>query len=136
MKFWGTIFIIAALTVSSYARDTTLLLPIHSVLKKGYAQGLITKKIRLQFGKRSLRGSQRKYTANRKTNGVGKSDRVACERAFLSSIRSLQDRARKRGKRSVTGIVSYYKKRTRSSSSKYECHAGAWAAGVALRGNI
>ena len=136
MKFWGTLFIIAALAVSTYARDTTLILPINSALKKGYAKGVITKKIRLQFGKRGLRSGQRKYTANRKTNGVGKSDREACEWAFLSSIRSLQDRARKRGKRSVTGIVSYYKKRTRSSSSKYECHAGAWSAGVALRGNI
>ncbi len=136
MKFWGIIFIIAALSVSTYARDTTLLLSINSALKNGYAEGLITKNIRLQFGKRSLRGGQHKYTANRKTNGVGKSDKVACERAFLSSIRSLQDRARKRGKRSVTGIVSYYKRHTRSSSSKYECHAGAFVAGVALRGNI
>ena len=136
MKYLGILFILAALTVSTYARDTTLILPIQSALKKGYAKGVITKNIRLQFGKRGLRGGQQKYTANRKTNAVGKSDRDACEWAFLSSIRSLQDRARKRGKRSVTGIVSYYKKRTRSSSSKYECHAGAFAAGVALRGNI
>ena len=136
MKFWGILFIIAALAVSTHARDTTLHLSINSALKKGYAAGLITKKIRLQFGKRGLRRGQRKYTANKKTNAVGKSDRVACERAFLSSIRSLQDRARKRGKRRVSGIVSYYKRRTRSSSSRYECHAGAFAAGVTLRGNI
>ena len=124
------------MTVSSYSRDTKLLLPINSALKKGRAAGVIDRRVRLQFGNRGLRGGQRKYTASRKTNAFNKTDRVACEWAFLSSVKSLQDRARKHGKRSVSGIVSYHKRRTRSSSSKYECHVGGIVASVALRGNI
>ena len=136
MKLLGILLVFMLMTVSSYSRDTKLLLPINSALKKGRAAGVIDRRIRVQFGNRSLRGSQRKYTANRKTNAFNKTDRVACEWAFLSSVKSLQDRARRKGKRSVSGIVSYHKRRTRSSSSKYECHVGGIIAAVALRGNI
>ena len=136
MKLLGILLVFMLMTVSSYSRDTKLLLPINSALKKGRAAGVIDRRIRVQFGNRSLRGSQRKYTANRKTNAFNKTDRVACEWAFLSSVKSLQDRARRQGKRSVSGIVSYHKRRTRSSSSKYECHVGGIIAAVALRGNI
>lgn len=129
-----TLLIFAA--ASLQARDTTLMMPINSALKKGRAQGIIDPRISLQFGKRSRRGNQGTYTANRKTNSFNKTDREACEWAFFSAVKSLQDRARQRGVRRVTGIISYYDKRPRSSSSTYECHAGGVVAGVVLRGNI
>ena len=124
-------------TVTSLqARDTKLKMPINSALKKGRAQGIIDPGVSLQFGKRARRGRQGTYTANRKTNSMNKTDREACEWAFFSAVKSLQDRARQRGVRRVTGIISYYNKRSRSSSSTYECHAGGIVAGVVLRGNI
>ena len=121
---------------SLQARDTKLMMPIHSALKKGRAQGIIDPGVSLQFGKRARRGRQGTYTANRKTNAFNKTDREACEWAFFSAVKSLQDRAYQRGVRRVTGIISYYDKRPRSSSSTYECHAGGVVAGVVLRGNI
>jgi hypothetical protein len=136
MKLLGIVLLFITMTVSSYSRNTTLMLPIHSTLKKGRAEGVIDRRIRLQFGNRGLRRGQRKYTASRKTNAFNKTDRMACEWAFLSSVKSLQDRARKQGKRSVSGIVSYHKRRTRSSSSRFECHVGRIVSSVTLRGNI
>ena len=131
------VVILLVFTVTSLqARDTKLMMPINSALKKGRAQGIIDPRISLQFGKRSRRGSQGTYTANRKTNSFNKNDQEACEWAFFSSVKSLQDRARQRGVRRVTGIISYYNKRPRSSSSTYECHVGSIVASVALRGNI
>ena len=136
MKLLGILLVFMLMTVSSYSRDTKLLLPINSALKKGKAAGVIDRHIRLQFGKRNLRRGQRKYTANRKTYALHKSDRTACEWAFFSAVKSLQRRARSKGRRNVTGIVSYSNRRTRSSSSRYECHVGGVVAAVILKGNI
>ena len=136
MKFILVLVLVVFTATSLSARDTTIMMPINSALKKGRVQGIIDPRISLQFGKRSRSGRQGTYTANRKTNSFNKTDREACEWAFFSSVKSLQDRARQRGVRRVTGIISYYNKRPRSSRSTYECHVGAVVAGVVLRGNI
>jgi len=136
MKLLGILLVLALMSVSSYSRDTTLHLSINQALKKGRASGVIDRRIHLQFGNRKLHGGQRKYTANKSTNAFNKTDKEACEWAFLSAVKSLQHRARKKGRRNVTGIVSYYKKRTRSSASRYECHVGRIVSHVVLRGNI
>jgi len=121
---------------SLQARNTVIMMPIKKALKRGMEEGILDRGIKLQFGRRNVYGRQRAYTANRKTNAFNKTDREACEWAFLSAVRSLQDRARQKGVRRVTGIISYYNRRPRSSSSTYECHAGRVVAGVVLRGNI
>ena len=136
MKSILVLVLLVFTTASLQARDTTLMMPINSALNKGRAQGIIDSRISLQFGKRARQSRQGTYTANRKTNAFNKTDREACEWAFFSAVKSLQDRARQRGVRRVTGIISYYDKRPRSSSSTYECHAGDVVAGVVLRGNI
>ena len=110
MKSLLVVILLVFTAASLQARDTKLMMPINSALKKGRAQGIIDPRISLQFGKRSRRGSQGTYTANRKTNSFNKTDREACD--------------------------SYYNKRPRSSSSTYECHVGGIVAAVVLRGNI
>ena len=124
------------MVASVESRDTVLKMSISKSLRHGRASGAIGRDVRLQFGARRVRGGQRRYTANRKTNSFNKTDREACEWVFFSAVRALQDRARKKGVHRVTGIISYYKKRAYSSSSVYECHVGNIVAGVTLRGNI
>ncbi|MGB3394471.1 MAG: excinuclease ATPase subunit [Stenotrophomonas sp.] len=72
--------------------------------------------------------------ANRKTNAANKSDEEACRWVALSALRALQDGARNRGANAVVDIVSYYKKNEFRSASNYECYAGTFVAGVALKG--
>ena len=55
---------------------------------------------------------------------------------MLSALISLRDRAEDMGGNAVTKIVSYYKKDTFSSETEYECHAGGFVAGVALKGTV
>jgi uncharacterized protein YbjQ (UPF0145 family) len=74
--------------------------------------------------------------SNRKTNAVGKSDERACNWAFLSAMVTLERRAKQLGANAVINIVSYYKKDTMSSTTEFECHAGALIAGVALKGEF
>jgi len=76
------------------------------------------------------------YVANLKTNSVGKSDEEACHWVMLSAMKDLSEQAVKEGGNAVINIVSYYKKTVFSSDTEYECHAGAFIAGVALKGTI
>lgn len=121
----------------AHARDTELHLPFEDVLNmpeakdkldgsvKFYLAGQKTPAITEQLGE---------DVSNRKTNGFGKADDVACRWAALSALMAFQNKAKSLGANAVYDIVSYYKKNETRSSTTYECHAGAMVAGVALKG--
>jgi len=90
--------------------------------------------VRLSFGDNG--GSGKLWTSNKKTNSVGKNTQVACNRAFMSAIFALQDRAKKEGKTSVVDIHSYYKRNKFSSSTQFDCENGKIMTGVTLRGRV
>lgn len=119
------------------ARNTTLYLSISDVTDPAYAQGKLDGSVRFYF---SDQPTPRVVTrmnddfSNRKTNAVGKTDVEACKWAMLSALVALQDSAKARGANAVIEVVSYYKKRPYADRTKYECHAGAVLAGVALKG--
>lgn len=71
---------------------------------------------------------------NRKTNAANKSDAEACSWVALSALKALQEGARLRGANAVVDIVSYYDQKEFKSTTNYECYAGAFVAGVALKG--
>ena len=55
---------------------------------------------------------------------------------MLSALLEFRETAEKNGANAVTNLVSYYKKDAQSSDTDYECHAGAFVAGVALKGTV
>jgi len=65
-----------------------------------------------------------------------KSDQKACQWAFLSAMATLQDRAIKEGGNAVVNIHRYYYKNTFSSSTEFECGAGAVMSGVTMVGDV
>ena len=109
-------------------------LSIQSALADKSANAKLDPNIRLSFGDNG--GSGKEWTANKKTNGVNKSVSEACNRAFVSALISLQDRAKKEGKSSVVDIYSFYKKKKFSSSSQFECEDGKIMSGVTLKGKV
>lgn len=133
--------IVACLLVAgsaASARDTKLLLPIDAALKQGRAEGIIGDDLVFKFGTGNRGGLGKTIgsdVANRKTNAVNKTDGEACNWAFLSALKALQESARSVGARGVVEIVSYYKKNEYSSATEFECHAGTIMAGVALKGS-
>jgi len=126
-------------SLPGHARDTKHLLSIEEAMSSPDFQERLDPNVRLYFGDTphpqplQRRGE---YVSNKKTNAVGKSDHRACEWVMLSALLSLQQRAVAEGGNAVVNIRSYYKKNTFSSSSEYECHAGAVMAGVALKGEV
>lgn len=93
--------------------------------------------IPLYFGSKNKPAVERtfgEYSTNKKTNSFNKSDKEACEWAFMSAIIQLQHKAAQLGANAVIDIKSNYDKIETSSSSTFKCAAGNMITGVALKG--
>lgn len=133
--------VVAALVLTSssaLARDTRYLLKIADVLSMPEAAGRLDANIKFYFGKQKAPAgeSRGEVVANEKTNSANKSDEEACRWVMLSALMNLQKRAKAVGATSIVGIESYYKKNVFSSETEFECHAGTFVSGVALRGQM
>ncbi len=132
------VLLLVAAARSAHGRDDHLMLPIADALKSPDASKL-DPRIKMFFGKArpsSVARSLGTWITNKKANAFGKSDKEACERAFMSAMVSLQQRARAAGGNAVIGITSYYKKIVAENATHYMCGAGAIVAGVAFRGEV
>jgi hypothetical protein len=76
------------------------------------------------------------FVTNKKTNAFGKSDERACEWVMISALLQLHVRAVAEGGNAVIKVVSYYDKQEIPDKTEYECHTGAFVAGVALKGAV
>lgn len=122
-----------------HARNTHLKVSISEALELGEREGRLDNSIRLYFGSQRHPAIQRRlgtYTSVKKTNSVGKSDQRACKWAFLSAVITLQGRALREGGNAVVNIRSKYGKNVVSSTTDFECGAGAVIAGVTLIGDV
>ena len=83
-------------SMSAFARDTEHMRSYQDMMSREDAKARLDQGIKFYFGDQPHPAIERKmgtYTSNKKTNAVGKSDDRACEWAFLSAMRSLQQRA-------------------------------------------
>ena len=139
LKLPLTLAVMVLFALPGHARDTKHLMSIEEAMNSAEFQERLDPKVRFFFGETPYPAPVQKrgeYVTNKKTNAVGKSDHRACEWVFLSALLSLQDRAIAEGGNAVVNVRSFYKKNTFSSTSEYECHAGAVIAGVALKGEV
>ena len=140
MKTMRSIFVIligVLLIGSAYARDTQAMYSISEALMSAGSEQ-VGDDVQLFFGDQhpSVATNYGTYTSNRKSSGFGKSDTLACQRAFLSAVLSLQQRARTEGGNAVVNLRSFYKAKPVSSATEFECGSGAVMSGVALRGDV
>lgn len=75
-------------------------------------------------------------TMERSTRGVFRADQTACDVAFLSALRSLQDRAVQEGADAIVDIVSTTRGIQTDSDSQYRCVAGTTIVHVGLKGSF
>ena len=124
---------------SASARDEPLRFPIAEAMSAPEATAKLNPNIKFFFGDAEPPAVERSFgvfTSNKKTNAFGKSDKIACDWAFLSAMLSFQDRALQTGGDAVINIKSYYKRNTVSSATEYECGAGNIMAGVTFQGEV
>jgi len=132
-------FILVFTSPSAFARDTKYMLSIQEAMQSPDFKEKLDPDIRFYFGNQShprVIKNFGSFSTNKKTNAFNKSDEQACQWVLLSALLSLQERVRKEGGNAVINIASYYKKNKVVNNSKYECHAGAIMAGVALTGEV
>ncbi|WP_199528731.1 excinuclease ABC subunit A [Pseudoalteromonas sp. bablab_jr010] len=125
-------------SVNSFARDDLQTLPVQALLETTKAKQALLD-IPLYFADQShntIKTTYGEVITNKKTNAFNKTDREACEWVMLSALKALQERAVREGMNAVVNIQSYYKKREFVSQTEYQCGAGTFIAGVALKGTL
>ena len=133
------VIVLAMMASTAQARDTRHQYPLEDALTTEGAQERLDPDIALYFGDQKHGEVVTRYgefQSNKKTNAFNKTDKTACEWAFLSAMLSLQKRARREGGNAVINIRSYYKRKNFVSDTEYECGAGAIMAGVTFKGDV
>ncbi|MEB2344010.1 MAG: excinuclease ABC subunit A [Deltaproteobacteria bacterium] len=131
--------LIAVLAVPppAWARNTLLDLPVEEAKKSGHSSRLLDVPFYMAGQKHPpIAKSLGEFSSNRRTNAFNKSDRSACQIAFLSAIIALQQRARAEGGNAVVEIRSITRHEDLSSPSQYRCAAGNVVANVVLTGRV
>ena len=121
------------------ARNTKAMWPIADAISTPDARARLDSGIQFFFGNAAhpaVAQSFGVYMSNKKTNGTNKTDKEACEWAFLSAMLSFQQRAVELGGNAVINIRSYYDKHEVSSETEYECGSGALMSGVTFQGDV
>ena len=129
---------IIAMSQKTVARDDRLMFPTGDALSTVAAQNRL-QGIDFYFGDQKhpeVLKDLGEFNTNKKTNAFNKSDKQACEWAFLSALVQLQERARNLGANAVINIRSNYRNNEVVSETEYQCGAGHIFAGVALKGRI
>jgi uncharacterized protein YbjQ (UPF0145 family) len=124
---------------SGFARDAIENFSIKHALETADAREKLDPKIKLSFGNwkhGAVVKSLGEWKSYKKSNGVGRPNEVACQRAFLSAVISLQQRASKMGGNAVIDIKSDYDNKKTSSDTTYVCGSGILMSAVALFGTV
>ncbi|MFT2091845.1 excinuclease ABC subunit A [Paraglaciecola sp. 2405UD69-4] len=126
------------LSSSAFARDDRLKFSLEPVLSSEKAKQALLD-VPIYFSGQSHATPTTTWgetTTSKKTNAFNKSDQEACEWVLLSAIKALQEQALKKGMNAVVDIKSNYKHQEFASSTEFECGAGKFIAGVALKAKL
>ncbi|RUO72028.1 excinuclease ABC subunit A [Pseudidiomarina sediminum] len=139
MKFKAFVAVLALTLFASaaQARDDVLTLPLQELLDSADAKSVLLD-VPIYFAGQSHPEVERskEVTTSRKTNAFNKSDEEACRWVMLSALKVLQDAAQKQGYDAVVNIRSNYKHNEFASDSEYQCGAGTFIAGAALKADL
>jgi hypothetical protein len=128
-----------AFAAAAPAKDDRVKFSIEDAMNTGDAHDKLDGSIKFYFGQQKHAKPKQSFgtfTSNKKTNALGKNEEAGCQRAFLSAMIALQERAHKEGGNAVINIKSVYKNDAFESDTEYECGSGAFVKGVALRGEV
>ena len=140
-SYLTVIFLVTSMLISFdvSARDDHAMYSIEEAMNTEAAKEKMNRGFRFYFGEQAHPEPSKnfgEFQSNKKSNGVGKSDKQACEWAFLSAMLSFQDRISREGGNAVVNLRSYYKKNLISSETQYECGAGNLMSGVTFLGDV
>lgn len=125
--------------LNASARDDIQEYSIADALATAKAKEVLGSDIQFYFGEQPHGPIVKKFVetrTNKKTNGANKSNKEACEWAFLSTMKSLREKAQSLGANAVVNIRSNYRNNLTSSTTTFKCGSGMLISGVALVGDV
>ena len=129
-----------ALSAGVNARETLFQYDVAGALQRARALELpVASDISLYFSGQSLpEGAHvlKPITLFRKAQSLSKTDREACDTAFLGAVREMQEQARLAGAQAIGNIRSNYDNYEENLKSEYRCGAGFLMAGVAFKADL
>lgn len=139
-----SIYIVLALVVASMlgsglaqAEDKVLKFPVAHALKSKLAKEKMLDDVRVYMmgqGHPGASRTYREYQSNKRS--TGRNDQEACDKAFISAIIALQQRADKERGNGVVDIYSISNNKKTKSAETYSCLRGRSMANVILRGTV
>ncbi|PIE39730.1 MAG: excinuclease ABC subunit A [Gammaproteobacteria bacterium] len=127
------------LSANAFARDDHNLYSIAEAMNTENAKAVLNRGYTFKFAGQPHRKVVKRFgefMSNKKTRAVGRTDKEACQHAFLSAMLSFQDRIAKEGGNAVINLHSYYRKENFKSSTQFMCGNGAIMAGVTFKGDV
>src|ERR1043166_6956090 len=112
-----------AFAAAAPAKDDHVNFPIENAMNSADAKDKLDGSVKFFFGKQKYPKPSKQlgtFTSNKKTNALGKGEEAGCQRAFLSAMIALQERAQKEGGNAVVGIKSVYRNDELESETEYE----------------
>jgi|SRR5690606_4902839 len=131
--------VLMTLPLAAHARDDRQRYSVADALNTVAAKEKLGTDVKFYFGSQPHAKVQQSFgvdQSNRKTNGVGKTDKEACEWAFLSAMIAFKDAATRRGANAVINMHSNYKGVEFVSDTEYECGSGGIMSGVTIKGEL
>ena len=130
---------IVVVASTATARDERMHFPVKDALETADAKAQLDGSVKFFFGDQKYSKPVRTFGSvrtNKKTNFFNKSDKEACEWAFLSALVTFQERAKRDGANAIVNIKSIYRNGEFKSDTEYECGAGTFTGGVAFSGEL
>ncbi|HSX50052.1 MAG TPA: heavy metal-binding domain-containing protein [Cellvibrio sp.] len=131
--------VLGACALNASARDDIVDYSVADALASEQAKNILGTEIQFYFGDQphgTVTKTILETRTNKKTNGANKSDKEACEWAFLSAMKALKEKAQSVGANAVVNIRSNYRNNTTSSATTFKCGSGMLISGVALIGDV
>ena len=123
----------------SYARNDYKEYSIAEAMALDVYKSKLGNEVRFYFGDsrpHSVNQTFGEWPSLKKTNAFNKTDKFACQWAYLSALLSLKKRAIAEGGNAVINIKSNNDHNIKSSSETFECEVGNIIASVAVLGTV
>ena len=139
-RFWMALVVVVAIgavAAEARAEDKVMKFSVSHALKSKLAKEKTLDDVRVFMtgqGHPGVSRSFREYQSNKRSSGWN--DQEACDKAFISAIIALQQRADKEGGNGVVDIYSIANNKKNRSADTYSCLRGRSMAQVILRGTV
>jgi uncharacterized protein YbjQ (UPF0145 family) len=134
-----SVVVLGACAMHAAARDSVEEFLISDVMSSPDAKNILGEHIKFYFGDQEHPKVIKEITETsylRKTNGANKSDKDACNWAFLSVMKELKEKAQSMNANAVVNIRSNYLNNPTSSTETFKCASGMLMSSVNLVGDV